>query len=813
MEVTQNISSSAVVEKKLSRKKPLLWLVYGLASLIPIIVYFQLEGAAASHMYDAIGLVAGIMILVGVRVNRPKHKLPWLLIGVGQLLLVAGDIIWAYYKLVAHIAVPFPSTADALYLAAYPTMGAGILLLVHYRTKGRDKNALIDASCITIGLGILAWIFLMQPYAGDPALTALEKGISIAYPLGNIAILAVLTRLALSRMLRSPALRFLVTAFTLQLVADSIYGTQLLLTGDYAQGFTTYFTNGFWLSMYTLLAMAALHPSMKKVTEAAEQAPERSQRIRVAVLAVSLLLMPAAQTIQALRGLEVNIPVTVAASSILVLLIFVRMRGLVTDIEGKVTNLTRRDRELNELLIEREGLMGKLEHQAFHDSLTGVANRRLFVDRIDHARAATKRSGKPLSLLFIDLDDFKSINDELGHAAGDDLLAAVAERLTSGVRPSDTVGRIGGDEFAILLVDASAKDAAAASDRLLQDLKLPFPVEDGLITVQASVGVVSRMDGEIRTDELLKSADQAMYEAKRHGKGRYEFFDAELQDKLVKQQEMGKKFALALAGSELEVHYQPIIDLESGSLAGTEALLRWADPEIGNIPPSEFLPLAQEQNLMTTVDSFVLETAIAQLALWLPMIEAGDLQMNVNISPSKLVQKGFVEEVSEILQRFGVPASNLVLEITETDLMVDMNRVGEVLKGLKEIGVQLALDDFGTGYSSLSHIQRFPIDVLKIDKSFIDELGLTHNDGIKEVMTSVINSMGKSFRMVTVAEGVESVEQFFALRELKCPLAQGYLFARPAPPDQIEELVTGGRTALEGLVLPESLAELSKSPQ
>ena len=773
--------------------RSVLWLIYGVAALIVIAIYFGQSDLTRTVIYDLFGLSASVMIVVGVRINRPEHARPWLLIGLGQFLLVAGDMTWAWYAHVAHIATPFPSPADGLYLLGYPVMAAGILLFVHHRSGGRDRNGFIDAACITLSLGILGWIFLMEPYASDPALTSVEKAISVAYPLANVAILAVLIRFVLSTSLRSAPLRMMVGAFTLQLVADSIYGAQLLLTGTYGQGVSDYLTNGFWLAMYALLAMAALHPSMRGVTKPDTASSKRPNRVRVGILASSLLLMPVAQTIQAVRGLDMNVPVALVGSMILVLLIFARMSGLLSEIQAHVSRLTKQEQELRDLLTERDLLSKKLHHQAFHDSLTGVANRLLFADRLNHARSASRRNKAPLSLLFIDLDDFKSVNDEFGHAAGDGLLTAVAQRLTQSVRPGDTVGRIGGDEFGVLLVDASEEEAATVSDRLLRDLRLPFPIGDRLMSIEGSIGVVCRVDGDTGPDELLGSADLAMYEAKRRGKGRVEFFDSALQTKLIERQEAGRRFEKALAEGELRIHYQPIIGLEDGKLAGAEALLRWVDPDRGNVPPSEFLPLAQEMNLMPKVDTFVLKTAVAQLSQWLPRTTSSNFRMNVNISAAKLIEPGFVQEVTATLQKFGTPPSNLVLEITETDLLVDMDWAGAVLGRLKATGVKLALDDFGTGYSSLSHVRLFPIDVLKIDKSFIDDLGHSDRDGKKEIMTSVINSMGRSLGMSTVAEGIESIEQVAALRRLECPLGQGYLFARPAPPEELEDLVERGR--------------------
>ena len=788
-----------------------MWLIYGGAVLIAIAIYFGQGAFTRTVIYDVFGLTASVMIVVGVRIHRPAHSLPWLLIALGQFLLVAGDITWAWYENVAQIATPFPSPADALYLMGYPVMAAGILLFVHHRSAGKDRNGLIDAACITLSLGILAWIFLMEPYASDPALTGLEKVISVAYPLANVAILAVLTRLILSTSLRSVPLRMLVGAFILQLIADSIYGTQLLLTGTYGQGFSDFLTNGFWLGMYALLAMASLHPSMRDVTKSTKGSRNRSTRVRVGMSASLLLLIPAAQAIQTVRGLDMNVPIPLVGSVILVLLIFARMSGLVSVVEAKIWSLTKQDRELRGLLTERGVLTEKLHHQAFHDSLTGVANRLLFADRLDHARSAAKRNKSPLSLLVVDLDDFKSVNDEFGHGAGDAVLVAVAGRLTQSVRPGDTVARLGGDEFGILLVGASEKEAAVVSQRMLQDLRLPLPIGDQLVSIRASVGVVCQLN-DAESDELLDSADLAMYEAKKQGKGGYELFNPIVQSKLLERQDAGRAFEKALAEGELKVHYQPIVDLAFGDLIGTEALLRWVDPNRGNIPPSEFLPLALAMNLMPQVDSFVLETAIAQLSKWLPRTTSSGFQMNVNISAAKLIQPGFVEEVTETLKRFDAPSSNLVLEITETDLLVDMARAAEVLRTLKATGVKLALDDFGTGYSSLSHVGCFPIDILKIDKSFIDGLGDPGSDGKRQIMTSVISSMGRSFGMATVAEGIESVEQVNVLRRLMCPLGQGYLFARPAPPEELEDLIERGRLHIPSSSSPPPRAATRNRP-
>jgi diguanylate cyclase (GGDEF)-like protein/PAS domain S-box-containing protein len=421
----------------------------------------------------------------------------------------------------------------------------------------------------------------------------------------------------------------------------------------------------------------------------------------------------------------------------------------------------------------------RLDHQAHHDPLTNLPNRTLF-DRV-LAAAIERRPelGGHVAVVFADIDNFKVINDSLGHRTGDELLIAVSERLAEELRPDDVIARFGGDEFVILLERVEdLEDVRGVADRLAEALHAPFVLDGQQRFVSASFGVALAESDDVQADDLLRDADAAMYQAKEQGKARMEIFDESLRTRAVERLELEAGLRDALAGGQLELHYQPEITLEDGRLFGTEALLRWKHPQHGLISPARFIPIAEQSGLIVPIGEWVLSTACHQAAEW---IAAGreDFVMSVNLSPRQLSSPNVAQVVADTLQASGIPASALCLEITESAIMEDPEAAHAILQGLKALGVRLAIDDFGVGYSSLSHLKYLlPVDVIKIDKSFID--GLLDSGDSRAIVTAIVQ-LAHALGVQAVAEGVESSEQAEALRALDCHIAQGYHFAKPLP--------------------------------
>jgi diguanylate cyclase (GGDEF)-like protein/PAS domain S-box-containing protein len=443
---------------------------------------------------------------------------------------------------------------------------------------------------------------------------------------------------------------------------------------------------------------------------------------------------------------------------------------------------------------ERKRLEHELVHQAFHDPLTGLANRALFRDRVSHALALALRQRREITVLFLDLDDFKKVNDSLGHSAGDRLLVAAAERFRSCARTTDTVARLGGDEFAILVEDGVGQhDHEALAERLRAAMAQPFTLVGTEVFVSASIGVaVSRGDHTADSpleaaDEVLRNADVAMYAAKRAGKGRVEAYESSMSADVRYRLELEHALRHALAHDELVLHYQPVIVLGTGAVRGVEALVRWEHPQFGHLLPQHFIPLAEETGLITQVGNWVLRQACRQLMAWRDEGMSPELRIAVNVSSRELLHdRDIAADVSAVLAETGLAAEHLVLEITESVLMQQTSNALDKLNQLKTLGVRLAIDDFGTGYSSLSYLKRFPIDVLKIAKPFIEDIEAGRDHA---ALASAIVGLTRTLHLSAVAEGIENVRQVDALLELGCEFGQGHHFAPAMPADDLARFV------------------------
>ncbi len=433
-------------------------------------------------------------------------------------------------------------------------------------------------------------------------------------------------------------------------------------------------------------------------------------------------------------------------------------------------------------ITERRAIGERLAHEATHDPLTELANRTLVLDSLAEALSGAGRA-ELTTVLFIDLDKFKVINDSLGHSVGDKVLRIAGDRLRRGIGENDLVGRLGGDEFVVVTADITEPgEIKALAEHLRESLTEPITVNGRQLHIDASIGIVTAANDDTRTaEDLLRDADVAMYQAKTLGRARHEFFDVELRERMQRRLRMEQDLREALQNGELWAAYQPVVDIESGEMVAVEALLRWKHPTHGTISPAEFIPLAEESDLINLIGKYVLRTTTREIARRREQLGI-DLNLKVNLSARQLDDPHLVAGVQDAMKTTGLPPHALTLEVTESALMRDQAAAAEVLTSLRDLGVSLAIDDFGTGYSSLAQLQRLPLDTLKIDRTFVT--GIAESRDAAAIVKSII-AMAHAVDLIVVAEGVEDEEQLRVLRELHCDQAQGFHLGRPAPPDQL----------------------------
>jgi diguanylate cyclase (GGDEF)-like protein/PAS domain S-box-containing protein len=997
------------------RRSPV-WVLYLAAGALLTAAYLLLPPFRGSGpVMNLLGLSPVVAILAGLRMHRPRSTGPWGFFAVGFTLFWIGDLYTYSYPLLLGRDVPFPSAGDAAYILVYPVLMAGLLLLILRRSTRGDRGGLIDGLILTVGLALPQWISLMAPYLHDDELSTVAKLVSIAYPLGDVLLLAAAIRLALDGGRRAPAFHLLSSSIVLLLVTDSAYGL-LILHGTYDHQL---WLDVGWIGFYVLWGAAALHPSMAGLERRAAPRDSMLTRFRLVLLTCASLVAPVISLVHDLERGDVDMAVVTGASIALFGLVVVRMAGLVRQHERSlerermlssagtalvgaagradvhevavgsaqalagadsvallcavddgerlevlaaagtempaerrlsapapdvaslidvtprrgapqrllVTGHARRvpaveaalralatqvalaldsialteevhrrrsearfgslvqhstdlitvlgrdgrigyqspsiERVLGhppeavighrfeelvdpadrgrlaqlvasgitadeehvqaiecvlvhrdggarqfEILItnllddehvggivlnsrdvsERKAFEEQLAHQAFHDAVTGLANRALFTERVRHAIARGRRERRGLAVIFLDVDDFKTINDSLGHAAGDIVLMEVARRLDASVRGADTAARFGGDEFAVLLEDVEdSQEAADAAERILEALAVPLAVAHKELSLRCSLGIsVAEHESAADAEELIRDADAAMYIAKRDGKGGYRLFEPAMHEGVLARLELRTDLQRAIATEQLELHYQPLVRLADGSVTGVEALLRWRHPERGMVPPASFIPIAEETGLIVPIGRWVLREGCRHARRVFAALESVERpSMSINLSLTQIQHSDIVADVRDALAESGLCADSLTLEITETVLMADTDLAVQRLSELKELGVRLALDDFGTGYSSLSYLSRFPVDILKMDRSFLSEGATPDASGLA---TAVV-ALGATLDLEVVAEGIELPEQWHTLRELGCEMGQGYFFARPMDADATLEFL------------------------
>lgn len=430
----------------------------------------------------------------------------------------------------------------------------------------------------------------------------------------------------------------------------------------------------------------------------------------------------------------------------------------------------------------------ELAHRALHDTLTGLPNRALLTDRLTHGLERARRLGSRLGVMFLDIDNFKDVNDSLGHSCGDELLRHVASRVQGAIRPGDSVARFGGDEFVVVCDDISAPELDDIATRILVEIREPIEIEDNEIHITASIGLITS-DDEATAERLLQDSDLAMYRAKQHGRDKWELYDKSLRVNAELRLVTTAALRLGLERNEFTVYYQPVIEVETGSMVSAEALVRWEHPNGTLVNPDEFIPLAEETGIIIPIGAWVLEQACQHLIEWQNVMPS--LSIAVNLSVRQVLDQDITQRIEEVLVRTGVSGSDLSLELTESLLMEDVHSCARTLASLKALGIRLVIDDFGMGYSSLSYLKKFPFDAVKVDRSFVDGLGIEEHD---TALVAAVVAMGAALDLEVTAEGVETRDQLALLQGLHCPRAQGFYFAKPMPHAEMTRLVRSSYT-------------------
>jgi diguanylate cyclase (GGDEF)-like protein len=743
--------------------------------------YFALPkgGFAQAGVFLSLLLVAAALLVWRIARRDAAEPGPWWMLAAGLAVYTVASALWYLVPVGFGVAVPFPSAVDALFFLSYTLFGGFLVGVVHARQRRDDVDerrlALIDATIMAVAAGTLLWQFLIGPIFGRLEVTLLERVVAAGYPVYAALLFGVVARLLVRGFRRSVPDVLLVVWIGGELAGNVLYGVTSAL-GTFAFGHPMFLG---WLISYTALAGLALHPGLWNVTD--PEAKEDADRVRhlwpVVLAAAVPLVVALFESGSEVRGY-------VAAAALSLCLVLVRTRMLSVDLAAQ-----------RRLAADLQLASNELRHRALHDSLTGLGNRALLMDRLGHA--LTRRPPRPAvvtGLFLLDLDGFKGVNDTLGHAMGDLLLVAVAARLSGCVRPEDTVARLGGDEFAVILGDVDTEEALRLGKRILEQFRDPVDVDGRSLPARASLGIYMADPG-CEPGTALRKADLAMYAAKNAGGDRYELFDADLHAEHIARHEMELALTGVASRGELRLHYQPVVDLASGRVCGAEALVRWEHPERGFLYPGAFIEIAEQSGAIAAIGRWVLEESCRQLARWEadgPLPEG--FHVAVNLSRRELLEPNIAADVIAAVKDGGCTADQIIIEVTETALMADTEGLTTRLEELREHGFVIAMDDFGTGYSSLDQLRRLPIDVLKIDRAFVE--GITQGREDFALATAIVK-LATSLGYRSLAEGVETAGQLAHLRALRVEQAQGYLFARPGPPEEIQRLLADP-VSLEG---------------
>ncbi len=729
------------------------------------------EGVAA-----ALGASACAWAATG---RRGRLRLAWYLLATASASWAIGEGIWCWYQLAQNVEVPFPSLADLFFLLAVPLMAGGVLLIAEeWGAVTRSFRALLDGAIIAGSLLFVSWATALGAVWSSGGEGLFARVVGLAYPVGDV-ITATVALTSLTRV-RGPGRRQLglLAAGVISLaVADSMFA-YLTQNGTYGNG--NWMDTG-WVAGFLIIGLAALAPSQSPSSDSVTKGQSMSQLI---VPYVPLALAGVTAAVEEAAGHSIDKAMFAIGATTTALVMARQLQALLEN--------RRLNRRLESTVTELEAREVDLAHQAFHDPLTGLVNRALFADRLNHALERQTRDEGTLAVMIVDLDDFKSVNDTLGHLAGDDVLQQVATRLQASVRQADTIARIGGDEFALLLENvASTEDAIHAVERVGHMLRTPLDVSGNEVKASASVGLVLAPGPGATGDELMRDADIALYEAKYSGKSCYRMFESKMLEGVVSRMQL--KSELGSLGShlgQLTLHYQPILSARTGRMTGVEALMRWQHPTRGLLYPTSFIEYAEETGAIVTVGAAAMDMACAQAAAWRDLGIACPT-IAVNLSARQLHDPGVVDMVAGSLAKYSLPPAELTIEITESVTMKDADQAVARLQQLKDLGVSIAIDDFGTGWSSLSYLTRLPVDFVKFDRSFTADVA---TDQDAAMLISLMNNLAHELGLETVAEGIETAAQLQAVRQLGCDHVQGFHLARPAPASAVTELIREHRT-------------------
>ena len=740
------------------RRRPAWAWFLGVELTVVILAASGLSGALEPAAVFAVGVSTLVALVLAVRHHRPALGWPWWAIsGAMALFLVGGGLRYGFHTL-GNITASRSLVPDLISLPGYCLGAAGLLGFSRARDRARQRHVGIALDAVIAALAILAvaWVYVIDPVLFHYHTPLPIRLVLTCYPAMSIFLVVVTMRIAFSPdQDRVPSYWFLLAAMTCMFVGDTLY---MFADIDLISVAGRLLDLPYGLAFVATGTMA-LHPSIRALTEPAGNRPQSTSPGRIVIVAVALLV-PAVITLHNPSG-----------SSQDRIALFVIIVGLTVAAVLRIA----------QALHVAERSEASLAYQAMHDSLTGLPNRRMMHQHLTAVLERAAVDDTHVALLFLDLDRFKLVNDTLGHTHGDELLVAVARRLNEHVRPADLVTRIGGDEFMVVLGHVvSVSQALDLANRLRSALRAPFVVNDMEFFVSASIGLAfaSGDDPGASAEVLVRDADTAMYQAKDAGRDAVAVFDESMRTKVSERVELEHDLRRAVELRQLHLVYQPIVRIPHGPIEGVEALVRWAHPTLGVIPPVRFIPLAEESGLIAGIGEWVLEEALRQLAAWRHQTTGFEsLYVSVNLSAAQLHDERLVERVGDALARHGIEGRSLCLELTESVVMDKPLAAAAVLGALRSLDVRLAIDDFGTEYSSLAYLKRLPVTSLKIDRAFVDTL--EDVDSSDATLIAAVVAMAHALGITTIAEGVETTVQAHRLMELGCDALQGFLYSRP----------------------------------
>jgi diguanylate cyclase len=740
-----------------SRLKRLWWPLLG-AGLGVVTAWWLVRppaGIAGVVVYEGTGYSAAALIAVGTLVRRPRRAWPWLLLAACIALSATGDLVWDLTEILGNTPGYTSWLASSFYLGSYPALFAALFGLLGPRARRRDRGLLLDALALACALWLAIWIVAVGPALPLSGINFSDWMPTLAYPPLDVFALVLVWRLGRG-LRRTVPWVLLGTSIGITLSADVGYA----VLGMPADGLADRILSAGYLLGYGLIALAALHPDMRLVEGPAEPVLKRPARARGVVALCAALSIP--PLLLVVWPDEVGLAPGVVGSVGLALIAIAALRAMVAGASNRESEAT-------------------LAWHATHDQLTGLANRAAFLDELALAQRNSRLRHRSCAVLFCDLDDFKVINDALGHDVGDAVLVGVAERLRLLVRAEDSVARLGGDEFVIACPALDdLDDAVTLAHRIVDACHEPFLIGETAHHVSVSIGVVMMEAGDaLEPESMLRDADLAMYAAKTGGRDRVELFDADFRHNVETRLDTQTALREGLVNREFRLAYQPLVALSDQRIIGREALIRWQRPGHGLIPPDDFVAIAESTGQIVELGAWVLRSAAAYLRELQDRDEPGGVW--VNVSSHQLNQPGFAQHAAEILATERVDPSDITLELTEAALVLPTATVRENMTALRAAGFRIAIDDFGTGYSSLAYLKTLEVDALKIDRIFIRDLTL---DAADQTLVRAIIAMAHSLGVMVIAEGIEEPHQLAALRALGCDGAQGFLIARPTIPRQ-----------------------------